>query len=107
MMAEMIDTETRREPDAATRPTCRICGCTESAPCFSGCEWVELGGASGLCSVCAVARYAIGLYFVVCREVTSESFRRLVAEAAELLETPDAVLARAAADAPLIEVARG
>lgn len=30
-------------------PACRICGCTEFAPCPGGCAWIE----QGLCSACA------------------------------------------------------
>jgi hypothetical protein len=37
-----------RAIDAATLPSCRVCGCTDEIACDDGCEWVE----PDLCSAC-------------------------------------------------------
>jgi hypothetical protein len=38
-------------PHIRATQKCRVCGCTNEAACFGGCEWVELD----LCSRCVLA----------------------------------------------------
>lgn len=35
--------------DLEVEASCRVCGCSDDAPCEGGCEWVE----EDLCSRCA------------------------------------------------------
>ena len=37
----------------ADGPRCRVCGCTDDAPCPGGCSWIQsLFGEGDLCSSC-------------------------------------------------------
>lgn len=58
--------------------TCRLCGCTDSAPCDGGCSWVD--DHHTLCSSCEGRAVVLSRLFDAVAHMKAASFHLLEAE---------------------------